>query len=166
MKFPRRIELWLLLAVIVAGLVFTLVPRHAEDEEAAGGAVAASSGDAPLKLHRCILKRDYGTARLDIELRIQNTAAEKLVLQSPDARLVSATGREVPGFYLPFDPLPEVAAYSTQDVLIRFWLEAADLNGALKFEVKGRSIEVKSPKPFDLMAQKNLEERTFKPGEW
>ena len=168
MNPPRRIELWLLLAVIVAGLIFVFASRQRDDEPAGSGGSTgtASSDDAPLKLHRCILKRDDGTARLDIELRLQNTAAEKLVLQSPDARLLSATGREIPGFYLPFDPLPEVAANSTQDVLIRFWLGAADLQGALRFEVKGRSIEVKSSKAFDLKTLKNLEERTFNPGEW
>ncbi len=168
MKLPRRIELWLLLAVIVAGLIFVFASRRHDDDQAgsadSGGSV--SSGDEPIKLHRCVLKRDSGFAQLDIELRVRNAAAEKLVLQPPTATLRSATGREIQGFYLPFEPQPEVAAGSTQDVQVRYWVEAADLEGALRLEVDGRIVEVKSAKSFDLSAMKNGEARTFNAGEW
>ena len=72
----------------------------------------------------------------------------------------------MPGFYLPFEPLPEVAGKTTQDVLIRYWLKGDDLQGSLTFEVDGRKLEVKSAKAFDLNSVPNLEERTFKSGEW
>jgi hypothetical protein len=168
MKLPGRIELWLLLALIVAGLVFVFASRHRDEDPAGAGDSAGSSAseEAPLKLHRCVLKRDSGAARLDLELRVRNSAAEKLVLQAPVARLLSATGREIAGFYLPFEPQPEVAAGSTQDVLVRYWLEAADLQGALRFELNGRSIEVKGARPFDLNSMNDLEEKTFNAGEW
>jgi hypothetical protein len=165
MKPPRRIELWLLFAVVGAGLIFVFASRH-RDEEPAGGGTSASSDDAPLKLHRCVIGRDYGNARLDIELRIQNAGNDKLLLQPPKARLLAAKGREIPGFYLPFEQLPEVPPKTTQDVQLRYWLEAADLQGALKLEVDGRAIEVKSAKPVDLNSLKNGEQKTFGAGEW
>jgi hypothetical protein len=168
MSFLRRVELWVLLAIAVAGILFAFSSRHRDAEQGAAGAAGAGamSEDPPLKLHRCVLKRDYGTARLDIELRVRNAGGQKLVLQPPDAILVTGKGREVPGFYLPFEPQPEVGAGSAQDVLIRYWLTADDLAGTLTFEVRGARLEVKSAKAFDLNSVPNLETRIFKPGEW
>lgn len=163
MKLPKRIELWLLLAAIVAGLVFVFDSRQSDDEPSGG---VQTSDDAPLKLHRCIIERDHGNARLDIHLRVQNAGAEKLVLQSPRARLLTGAGREISSFYLPFDPLPEVAANSTQDVELRYWLESTDLQGTLKLEVEGGRIDVKGAKELALNSLKNAERKTFNPGEW
>ncbi len=163
MKLPKRIELWLLLAVIVAGLIFVFASRQSDDEPAGG---TLSSEGEPLKLHLCSIERDHMNARLDIEVRVQNAGAEKLVLQSPRARLLSGSGRDIPGFYLPFDALPEIAANSTQDVQLRYWLEAADLQGALKLEVDGKRVDVKGTKAFALNSLKNSEMKTFNPGEW
>lgn len=163
MKLPKRLELWLLLAAIVAGIVFVFASRQNEDEPAKG----VSSSDAePLKLNRCSIERDRDHARLDIEARVQNTAAEKLVLQAPRARLLTESGREIAGFFLPFDSLPEVAANATQDVQLRYWLAAADLHGALKLEVDGKRIDVKSTRTFALNSLKDAEKKTFNPGEW
>ncbi len=163
MKLPKRIELWLLLAMIVAGLIFVFASRQSGDEPA--GATLTLDG-APFKHYRCVIERDRGNARLDIDLRVQNAGAEKLVLQSPMARLLSGSDREIPGFYLPFDSVPGVAANSTQDVQLSYWLEAADFLGALKLEVDGRRIDVKGARTFDLNSLKNTEKKTFNPGEW
>jgi hypothetical protein len=167
MHLPKRIELWVLLAMIVAGLVWVFLSRDdGEDDMPGGGTTSVADDQAPLKLHRCTLKRDYGNARLDIELRVRNDGAGKLVMQSPKVKLLTGKGREVPSFFLPFDAVPEVAAKSAQDVQLRYWLETADLRESLTLEVDGKTMPVKSAKAFDIEAMKNGEERVMQPGEW
>ncbi len=169
MNFLKRIELWVLLAVIVAGLVWVFTSSSSDEEEpdASDGATSSvETHEAPLKLHRCVLERDYGNARLDIELRVRNDSSDKLVLQAPKVKLLTDKGREVPSFFLPFDPVPEVAVKSTLDVQLRYWLDAADLQGALTLEVDGKTIPVKSTKAFDLVSMKNAEKKVLEPKEW
>lgn len=169
MVLPKRIEIWLLLAAVLAGLVFVFSSRSPDGELVGSGGAAgpeAAGGEETLRVHRCVLERDYGNARLDIDLRVRNAAAEKVVLQSPRARLVTGKGREVPSFFLPFEAMPEVPGGATRDVQLRFWLEAADLGEALRLEVDGRSVEVKGGKAFDLQAMKTGEKRILAPGEW
>jgi len=173
MQFLKRIELWILLIALVVGLVFVFKSKpHEEDGSAEPSTHLTESDDAPLVIHRCILTRDYGNAQLDLEVRVRNDSADKLVLQSPKAKLLTEKGREVPSFFLPFQPQPEVPAHSTQDVQLSYWLDAADLNGGLKLEVNGTTADVKSSKPFDLNTMKNAdsrkdaEKKTFSPADW
>ena len=165
MPIFKRIELWVLLAVVAGGLIWVFTSGESSDE-AGEDAVTTESTDAPLKLHRLTLKRDYGNARLDLDVRVQHRGADKLVMQSPKVKLLTGAGREVPSFFLPFEALPEVAPGSTQDVQLRYWLEAKDLEGALTLEVEGRPLPVKGAQPFDLNSLKNGEERTLQPGSW
>src|SRR5205085_1836608 len=109
--------------------------------------------------HRCILKRDYGNARLDIELRVRNDGPEKLLMRSPKVKLLTPKGGEIPSYFLPFDPVPEVAPNATEDVQLRYWLEAADLHGALTLEVDGKTLAIKSDAAFDLNSIKNNDEK-------
>ncbi len=166
MQLFKRIELWILLLPLVVGLFFVFGSRPHEGAGGLPDAPNATAEDAPLKIHRCVLTRDYGNGQLDIEVRLRNDSADKLVLQSPKARLLTEKGREVPGFFLPFQPQPEVPAKSTQDVELRYWLDAADLDGALKLDVNGKTVDVKSSKAFDLNSLKNTEKKTFSPSEW
>jgi hypothetical protein len=164
MQLLKRIELWILLAAVLAGLYFVFGSSHQDGDSSVDPPTA--SAEAPLQIHRCVLARDYSNAQLDIELRVRNDSAETLVLQPPAARLLNAKGREVPGFFLPFQPQPEVPAKSAQDVELRFWLDAGDLDGALQLDVKGQSVAVKGAKAFDLTALKNGDKKAFNPGEW
>ncbi|HEY2573818.1 MAG TPA: hypothetical protein VGH65_07105, partial [Verrucomicrobiaceae bacterium] len=69
-------------------------------------------------------------------------------------------------FYLPFEPAPEIPGKSTQDMRLRYWLTAEDLEGALTLNVSGKTVPVKGPKSFRLEDMPNLTERTFPAGEW
>lgn len=168
MVWLRRVELWVLLAVVVAGLIFAFAWRDRETDEAggAGTSAAASAESAPVMLHRCVLEREADHARLEVEVRVRNSRPETLVLQPPRARLLAAAGREVPPFFLPFDPQPEIPANATQDVQLSYWLDAPDLQHELRLEVDGTSLAVKSSRPFDLGSLKNLEKRAIEPGGW
>ncbi|HSJ03438.1 MAG: hypothetical protein ACAI34_12385 [Verrucomicrobium sp.] len=165
MNLLKRFELWVLLAIIVAGLtyVFTSGPADEGEEDSTSKSGTAESNDkgGPLKLHRVALERDYGNVRLDVDLRIRNDKTEKLLLHAPTARLLTTQGREVPSFFLPFAPPPEVAAGSTQDVQLRYWLEAADLQQGLTLDIGGNTLEIKAPTPLDIETLKSGEKKEF-----
>jgi hypothetical protein len=112
-----------------------------------------------------VLKRDYGNARLDIDLRVRNDSAEKLVMTTPKVKLVAAGGREVPEFFL-IEPRPEIEPQSTEDVQLRYWLEEGDLKAALTLEVDGKTLAIKGGEPFELSSIKNGEEKVLQPGAW
>ena len=167
MNLLKRTEVWALLAVVTAGLVWVFLSGRASKDEAldSGGTTGVDSRE-PLQLHRCVLKRDYGNARLDIEVHVRNDAAERLVMQTPRVKLLGENGREIPSYFLPFDPVPEVAAKSELDVQLRYWLEAADLNGGLSLKVDAKQLTIKGPTAFDLKSMENGEEKVFQPGAW
>lgn len=165
-NFLKRIELWVLLAVIVAGLVWVFTSGGGDEEAATSGTTTVEDKEPALKLHRCVLERDHGNARLDIELRVRNEGAENLVMRPPDVKLLTGRGREVPGFFLPFDPVPTVAAKSAQDVQLRYWLEAADLRDSLNLEVGGKTMPVKSAKALDLETLKDGGKIVIDAGGW
>jgi hypothetical protein len=167
MHLLKRIELWVLLAVVLAGLAWVFMSGGSrEDTVNDGGAASARDAQAPLQLHRCVLKRDYGNARLDIDLRVRNDGTEKLLMRSPKVKLLAPKGREIPSYFLPFDPVPEIPPHSAQDVQLRYWLETADLQGALSLEVDGKTLAIKSEGAFDLNSVKNNEEKVISPGAW
>ncbi len=157
--------LLLILALGGAWWVLSDANKEGEDERTSNSAPATDAEPA-LKIHRRTLERDYGNARLDIELRYANTTATKLALQPPNARLVTAAGREVPAFFLPFEPPPEIPAKTAADVRLRYWLEKTDLAGALTLHIGDASIEIKTAAPFDLEKLENKKPRTFDGAEW
>lgn len=171
MNLFKRIEVIILLVLAAGGAIWVLSNSGSADDEA-GADSATTSGSAhneepgANKLHRCTVERDYGNARLDIEVRFANRGAKKLVMQPPQVKLLTDAGREVAPFFLPFDPVPEIPAGTTQDVRLRYWLEKADLQGGLKLVIGDERIEVKSAEAFDLEKLKNKEPRTFTTADW
>ena len=59
-----------------------------------------------------------------------------------------------------------LAAKSSQDVQLRYWLDAADLQDALTLEVDGKKLEVKSEKAYDLNGMTNGKEKVIDAGAW
>jgi len=164
----KRIELWVLLAMIVAGMVyvFTSNPGGGDGPLTGTGTGGPAPKDKELVLHKSTLERDYGNVRLDIDLKVRNDSSDKLVMQSPAVRLLASSGKEVPSFFLPFDALPEIPAKSSQDVQLRYWLSTDDLKGPLTLEVKGKTLEVKSAQPVDIATLKNGEKKVIKGTVW
>ena len=158
-NFFKRIEVIILLLLAAGGAAFVLLSDHGSPDAGApdeppppAGGAGASETD---QLHRITIERDFGNARLDLEVRVVNRGTSKLVLQPPLVRLLTGDGREAPPFFLPFNPPAEVPAGSAQTVRLRYWLERADLNGALRLAIADESLEVKSAAPFDLDTLEN-----------
>ena len=103
------------------------------------------------------LERDHGNARLDIDVRLTNPNARRLLLVAPAVRLLNAKGAEVPAFILPVEPPPELPPSTEATAKLRFWLEQEDLAGKLTLELVGTTLEVKPDKAFDLESLKNAE---------
>ncbi|MCB1209913.1 MAG: hypothetical protein KDK97_11325 [Verrucomicrobiales bacterium] len=168
MKFFQRIEVWFLL-LIGSGLAAWALLGEPRTQDSADTPPAASSAsaDAPLiEVRRSTLERDYGNARLDIELRIQNPTVRPLILKSPEIQLLTSSDREVPAFFLPADPPPQLAANTAQDVKLRFWLEKADVAGPLRMRFQGHDFPIKSDTPIDWDGLENRKPVTFTGTDW
>ena len=161
MRIFQRFEVWLLL--IAAGIAilwsFSSAPIPAEE-------IPEMSADAPLQLRRCTLERDFGNARLDLEVRFKNSSPRPLSMQAPDVRLLNAAGKEVPPFILPIERPPTAEAQTTGDIRLRFWLEKADLTGPLTLEIRGEKLEVKNSTPLDLEKLENKKPKVWTSAAW
>ncbi|MDB6137973.1 MAG: hypothetical protein JWO94_1045 [Verrucomicrobiaceae bacterium] len=168
MKIFQRFEVWLLLVLAIAATIFVFKPfsrvndegwvTHATPaDEAAGGSLA---------VQRLTLVRDFGNARLDIDVHLTNKHAKKLQIVAPAMKLIAGKDHAVPEFFLPVEPLPEVPAKTSANVHLRYWLEKADLAGRLALQFEGETAQVKSDKPFDLDQVKNAEPKTLGAGDW
>jgi hypothetical protein len=163
MRIFQRFEVWLLL--IAGGIAIWWSFQSAPNPvEIAPGAELTT--DSPLQLRRCTLERDFGNARLDLEVRYKNTSPRPLSMQPPDVRLLNAVGKDVPLFILPVERPPSIEAQTTGDVRLRFWLEKSDLAGPLTLEIRGQKLEVKNSTPLDLEKLDNARPRVWTTADW
>ncbi len=153
MSFLKRIEVWVLLILGGGAAVWVLMDKPVVEGDPQP--IESTSSDPVLVIHRCTLERDFGNARLDIELRYRNASPRPLILQPPDVKLATGDGKEVPPYILPVEKPPQIAAQTTQSVRLRYWLEASHLNGSLTLDVRGAKAEVKTAEPLDLSKLEN-----------
>ncbi|MEZ5384837.1 MAG: hypothetical protein R3F13_04925 [Prosthecobacter sp.] len=163
MRVFQRFEVWLLL---IAGGIAVWWSFMADGPPTADGPVAEASADAPLQMRRCTLERDYGNARLDLEIRYRSDSPRPLYMQPPDVRLLNAAGKEVPPFILPTERPVSIAAQTTADLRLRFWLEQADLQGPLTLDVRGATLEVKNATPLNLEKLENKKPKVWTGSAW
>lgn len=169
MKWYQRVEVWVLFLLATGAIVYVSMQAPSQphfDTGLEAGDVAGGTAPSRLKIHRCVLVRDHGNARLDIEARVTNQAEVRLAMQPPAVRLEGPEGREIPPFFLPFNPPPELSPGGTQDVQLRYWLEKGDLAGPLTLHVQEEQVPVKSPAPFDLGALENGRDHVLKGVDW
>jgi hypothetical protein len=162
MDFLKRFEVWVLLLLGGGAGLWVLFDQPVVE----GDPVPIETSDVPsadvaLVIHRCTLERDFGNARLDIELRYRNAGPRPLVLQPPDVKLLTEDGKEVPPFILPTEKPPQIAPQTAQSVRLRYWLEAAHLKNTLTLDVRGSKAEVKGAASLELEKIENK-----KPHSW
>ncbi len=168
MKVFQRFEVWVLLLLAAGAGVFVLLTSRPVDPDEIPllqNARPAARDPSP-RLLRVFLERDFGNARLDLELRVTNPHERKAQLVPPFARLLNARGKEVPAFFLPIEPPPTLEPETTADVRLRYWLEAEDLKGALTLELDGTQVPVKSDQAFDLDTLENAKPVLMEGAPW
>lgn len=161
MNFLKRAEVWLLLLAGAAVSIRVLLPPEEESAPSTFEAAQNAEQKQPaLQILRCTLERDFGNARLDVELRYRNDSPRPLILAPPDARLLAGEA-EVPPFVLPAEKLVEAGAGTTQEVRLRYWLEKKHLEGPLVLEIRGAKAEVKNARPLALDTLENRKPRVW-----
>ncbi len=168
MKIFQRFEVWLLIGLSAVAMVVVFKPFSKPEAEGliSNTTPANESAKAPMLVHRLTLVRDFGNARLDVDVRLTNKHAKKLQLMAPTVKLMAGKDRQVPDFVLPVEPPPTIPAKTTADAHLRFWLEKTDLAGKLTLQFDGESVDLKSDKPFDLGSVKNAEPKVLGVGDW
>ncbi|HYF36684.1 MAG TPA: hypothetical protein VD994_15420 [Prosthecobacter sp.] len=162
MKFLQRIEVWVLLLLAAGAAVWVLTSRPSGADDGDPEAITEGAAAQPaIVIHRTTLERDFGNARLDLELRYRNASPRTLILQSPDVRLITAEGQEVPPFILPMEKPPQISPQTAQDVRLRYWLDKKHLQGPLTLDIRGATAEVKGPAPLDLDKLENKKPKTW-----
>lgn len=159
MSFLKRIEVWVLLLIGGGAAIWVLTDKPSVEGDLESA--ESTSTEPALVIHRCTLERDYGNARLDIELRYRNASPRPFLLQPPDVKLMTGHGKEVPPFILPMERPPQIAAETTQSVRLRYWLESDHLHGQLMLELRGEKAEVKSSTALDLTKIENAKPRSW-----
>lgn len=164
MRIFQRFEVWLLL--IAGGIAVWWALQAGPSPVETSPAAEADATSPALQLRRCTLERDYGNARLDLEVRYKNASPRPLFLQPPDVRLTNAAGKDVPPFILPVERPTSIEAQTTADVRLRFWLEKADLSGPLTLDIRGQKLEVKNATPLNLEKLENAKPRVWTSTVW
>lgn len=162
MHMFKRFEVWLLLIAGGIAVWWSLQSDTPVDD----GPVAEMKADVPLQLRRCTLERDFGNARLDLEIRYKNVSPRPLHMQPPDVRLINAAGKDVPPFILPVERPASIEAQTTSDLRLRFWLEKADLAGPLTLDIRGQKLGVKNGTPLDLEKLENKKPKVWTSAAW
>ena len=162
MSFLKRFEVWLLIVLSLAAAIWVFTTDSDSISEGAPEPITAEASAEPaLKIHRCTLERDYGNARLDIELRYRNASPRPLILLPPDVKLLTAAGKEVPPFILPVEKPAQIPAQTAQDVRLRYWLDKTHLQGPLTLEIRGEKAEIKSATAIELDTLENHQPKTW-----
>jgi hypothetical protein len=153
MPFLKRFEVWLLLVLGTGAAIWVLTDKPSIEGDPQP--IDASAVTPALVIHRCLLERDYGNARLDIELRYQNASPRPLILQPPDVKLLTTEGKEVPPFILAPEKPPEIGPQTSKNVRLRYWLDQDHLKAGLNLDIRGETAEVKSTTSLNLETLEN-----------
>lgn len=165
MSIFKRVEVWILAVLLVGGAVFVLLSSRKDGAEGdlGGGGL---DGGGRLTLVEAILERDYGNARLDLTVELDNRGRGPVPSGSPDTRLLTGSGDEVDPFFLAGDFPPDFEGGRRSRVTLKFWLKPEHFGGALTLDVRGDTLAIKSAEPFDLEALENGSPRTLGGAEW
>ncbi|MCB1093978.1 MAG: hypothetical protein KDN22_00185 [Verrucomicrobiae bacterium] len=131
-----------------------------------------TSSNAPFKVTRVELKRDFANAVLTLTVDYDNRTGDAdittaAVADDPNgARLVTTTGKAPPLFFLPGVYPPVIKAGDREQVTIIYWLDREQLQEGLNFESKGQRVPVKSALPFELDSVENQTSVIFTTPDW
>ncbi|MGI9244733.1 MAG: hypothetical protein ACR2RV_28275 [Verrucomicrobiales bacterium] len=191
MSIFKRVEVWILLVLAVAGLVYVLLsqqespPGRAPGQQAtrpdsAGSIDSSPDAKAPttepqtpafdsggqLEVTRVRVNRNGREYLTEVDFSYDNQTQETL-RTIEDGKLITASGKALPVFFVAFTGAPpELPAAQKSDATVRFQLGSEDIIGELSLDVGGQRTPVKSARSFDPEAIASRESKSFNSTEW
>lgn len=185
MNVFKRIEVWILLVLTAAGLVFVLLSRQEELAKrgpgtrdvggeglpvpAANPAPAQAAAFEPggqLEVAGVRVNRSGREYLTEVEFSYDNPS-EKPLRTFEEAKLITSSGEALPAFFLAFtEPPPELPAKQRSDATVRFLLHSEDIIGELTLDVGGQRKQIKSARSFDPEAIASRGSRSFDSTDW
>jgi hypothetical protein len=144
----------------------------------------ADGGDSSLQIRARSLSRDFGNARLFLEIHVDNRAGQTFTAAPPQLILVAGAtpadfpegapdledlpdgARLVTPLTLPSSPPPMIPAGTRQNIELKFWLEPADLLGPLTLVSPQAATAVKDAAPLALEKLKDQAATRFRSPSW
>ncbi|MFN0128315.1 MAG: hypothetical protein ACKV19_16705 [Verrucomicrobiales bacterium] len=137
----RRPELWLLLVLVAAGLVWVAVTQSGSRSPESFSRSADGSGMVDdLQVTRTQWTPDGTHRRLRVEFTAENRTTEALDVAPPSVRLLDAAGAEVPLFFVPGAFPPALAPGTRSASWIEFWLTEHQARDSMTLVVEGRRV--------------------------
>ncbi|MEM6916049.1 MAG: hypothetical protein AAF491_05730 [Verrucomicrobiota bacterium] len=159
--FLKRFEIWLLLGIVVALLVFAFQPveeeagsegETREGELVVSGVVSGVGSEAeaePEKAPKGITVRKVdvemtGSGRI-VEVTFLARGESEETVPVNEATLIASTseGMQVPHFFTPFQPEQEVAPGEESLIIVKFWL--AETTDSIWLDFGGERAEAELP---------------------
>ena len=183
MSIFKRIEVWLLLVLSVAGLVYVLLnqqedvaerfPRTAPATRPPASAAPAAATKNPvfepggqLEVKGVRVDRNGGEYLTEVTFSYDNQS-DRTLRTIDDAKLITASGKSLPVFFLAFKGAPpEFPAKQKSTATVRFELGGEDIIGELHLDVGGQRQPIKSPRSFDPEAIASRSSKTFNSPDW
>jgi len=185
LKIFKRIEVWILLVLGAAGLVFVLLSRQEELGARDPGERGTRGEDPQRTVPPPADVRDsafQAGGQLEVKgVRVNRTGREYLTevgfsfdnqseepLQTfEEAKLITASGKHLPAFFLAFTGAPpELPAGQKSDATVRFRLGSEDIIGELSLDIGGQRQQIKSARSFDPEAIASRDSKSFDSTEW
>ena len=164
MNIFKRIEVWILLVLVGAGIVFVLMTNR-DGGNGDGDGDGGSGRGTRFVVKKTTVKRDYGNFEAEIALTYDNRSGGEIDTATA-AKLIGENGKRIPVFFLAIAMPPKIPAGKKNDLSLRFWLEPEDVKGSLSLEILGENVEVKNGTPLDPESIPNQEKRTYEGTEW
>lgn len=142
MSVWRRVEVWGLMALVAAGLIWVASSHWRMGREDAGD---GNSVIRQLQLTRAQVTPHASHCQLRVEFTASNTGPTAFEVRPPGVRLLDASGGDLPLFFAPGAFPPALAPGQTGASWCEFWLTAAQAVGPLTLEVGGRRTKVTVP---------------------
>jgi hypothetical protein len=181
----KRIEVWILLVLTVAGLVFVLLNREPTTEDSGfansskpgrvspgiaatpdANASSAPSNDTLLEIKNVSLRREGEHFLAEVKFVFNNQTAQP-VRTIEDAKLITGGGESIPVFFLAFTGAPpEIPATKKSQASLHFSLRGETIVGALALDIGGHRAPIKSSRSFDPESIADNQSKTFNQLDW
>jgi hypothetical protein len=173
----KRTEVWILLVLTVAGLVFVLLSRESDERQDSppepidappptdtGPAEFEAAG--PIEIKSVTVKHEQDIFLAEVNFRYDNQT-DATISTLDQAKLVTATGKSTPVFFLAFTGAPpNLRPMMKSDLSLRFSVRGEDLVGELTLAIGDQRATVKSKRSFDPETIGQLQVKTFNTLDW